>query len=242
MVWPSKQQVDGVYISCEWGEAGVRQLAPESDAVAIVDVLSFSTSVDIAVARGAVVYPYRLRDDSAHVYAESLGAVLAGSRSEVDYSLSPASLQRIPAGTRLVLPSPNGATLTLAAGGVPTFAGCLRNATAVAAAMQSAGKRLTVFAAGERWPDGSLRPALEDLIGAGAVIHALQGTRSPEAAAAEAVFLRFKPDLLSTLRECPSGRELIERGYEDDVQLAAEYDVSGVVPVLVGGGYAARGE
>lgn len=48
-------------VRCEWGLAGVRHLAP-ADVMVIVDVLSFTTSVNIAVARGAVVYPYRWRD------------------------------------------------------------------------------------------------------------------------------------------------------------------------------------
>ena len=34
------------------------------------------------------------------------------------------------------------------------------------------------------------------------------------------------------LAECPSGSELIERGFLGDVQLAEELDVDHVVPVL----------
>jgi hypothetical protein len=52
-------------IRCEWGACGVAHLVPESDAVVIVDVLSFSTCVDIAVGNGAIVYPYRWQDASA---------------------------------------------------------------------------------------------------------------------------------------------------------------------------------
>ncbi|MFL5735465.1 MAG: 2-phosphosulfolactate phosphatase, partial [Chloroflexia bacterium] len=198
-----------------------------------------STSVDVIVGNGAVVYPYRWRDHTAAAYAESLGAVLASPlRTTANgYSLAPSSLVSIPAGTRLVLPSPNGSTLSLAAQGIPTFAGCLRNAAAVAQAAQKLGKRVTVIPAGERWPDGSLRPALEDLVGAGAIIHDLRGRRSPEAELAEAAFLRFAADLPFYLARCSSGKELAGRGFGTDVDLAAALNASNCVPVLREGAY-----
>jgi 2-phosphosulfolactate phosphatase len=56
-------------LRCEWGLAGVATLAPVSDVLIIVDVLVFSTSVEIAVARGASVLPYRWRDHSAAAFA-----------------------------------------------------------------------------------------------------------------------------------------------------------------------------
>jgi 2-phosphosulfolactate phosphatase len=159
-------------IRCEWGSAGVRQFVGNSDAIIIVDVLSFSTCVAIAVGHGAVVYPYEWKDASAAAYANSLGAVLASPHRQnlTGYSLSPTSLLNIPVGTRLVLPSPNGAALSLATEYVPTFAGCLRNAQAVAHVVQRIGARISLVPAGERWADGSLRPAFEDLIGAEALI------------------------------------------------------------------------
>ena len=80
----------------EWGEAGVQRLAPHADIVVVVDVLSFATAVDVAVGRGAIVYPCRWRDDRAETLAADVDAVLAGARSGPDqavpYSLSPASL------------------------------------------------------------------------------------------------------------------------------------------------------
>ncbi len=229
-------------IRCEWGSQGVSQLAPISDAIVIVDVLSFTTSVDIAVGNGAWVYPYRGAREAAQAYADSVGALLAdfNRQTQSGFSLAPSSLLHIPAGTRLVLPSPNGSTLTLATGTTPTFAACLRNFKAVAEATRKMGKRISVIPAGERWGDGSLRPALEDLMGAGALIQQLPGSRSPEAEMAVAVYQRFAGDLGSALRQCSSGKELIGRGVGEDVELAAASGVSEGVPMLVDGAYRNR--
>jgi 2-phosphosulfolactate phosphatase len=233
----------------EWGEAGVDRLAPISDVLVVVDVLSFSTAVDIAVGRGATVYPYHLRDDSARAYADEVGAVLAaGGRTgtpDGSYSLSPVSLLTIRAGTRLVLPSPNGATLTLRAAerGAAVLAGCLRNATAVAAACRALGGSVAVIAAGERWVEagaltGSLRPAVEDLAGAGAILAALSPSKpSPEAVAAMAAFRAVSDDLDSVIKGCGSGRELAERGFAGDLDLAAELDASSSAPSLFDGAF-----
>lgn len=224
-------------LRCEWGLHGITQLASSSDAIVIVDLLSFSTCVAVAVERGAAVYPYRWYDTTAHDFAHAVGALLARPRGAGGYSLSPVSLLALPTGTKLVLPSPNGATLSLATGGTPTFAGCLRNAAAVAQVAQQCGPRISVIPAGERWADGSLRFAVEDLIGAGAIIHALVGTRSPEAQAAEAVFLASQPALAAQLADCASGRELIARGFGGDVALAAALNAGQCAPRLRDGGY-----
>ncbi len=223
-------------IRCEWGLSGVEQIA-SSDAIVIVDVLSFSTGVEVAVSRGVTVFPYRWKDESAEAYAQQRSAELATSRNRIPgkYSLSPSSLLTAPRGLRLVIPSPNGSTLAFAAmsHGATVFAGCLRNASAVARQAQAVGRRIAIIPAGERWADGSLRPAIEDLIGAGAIIQQLEGPRSPEASVAVAAFEDAAPRLQNRLLFCSSGRELKARGFIDDVEIAAEYDVSDVVPTLV---------
>jgi 2-phosphosulfolactate phosphatase len=225
----------------EWGLTGLSALLPGSTAVVIVDVLSFTTCVEVAATRDAIVFPYRGRGEDAAAFAHERNAILASTRRDAGFSLSPASLRAIPTGTRLVLPSPNGATLSLQTGATATFAACLRNASAVARAASQLGPRVAVIAAGERWPDGSLRPGLEDLLGAGAVLQSLPGSRSPEAASAEAVVLRFQDDLLACLRQCISGRELIERfDAADDVEIAAQLDVSRTVPVLRNGAFVSQ--
>ncbi len=227
----------------DWGMAGLQALAPECDAVVIVDVLSFSTAVDVAVARGAAVYPCA-REDAAAALAGEHGAKLATRRARASaaqpWSLSPGSLASLARGDRLVLWSPNGAVLSVAATerAPAVFAGCLRNARAVARAARSAGERVAVIAAGERWPNDALRPALEDLLGAGAILAALDPRQpSPEARAAIAVFQALERDLASALFECASGRELVARGYPDDARLAAELDASAAAPRLSLGAY-----
>ncbi|MCU1650541.1 MAG: 2-phosphosulfolactate phosphatase, partial [Pseudonocardia sp.] len=71
--------------------------------------------------------------------------------------------------------------------------------------------RLAVIAAGERWPDGSLRPAVEDQWGAGALIEALRARGwsglSPEAETAAASYRAVAGDLGSALGACAGGRE-----------------------------------
>jgi 2-phosphosulfolactate phosphatase len=86
--------------------------------------------------------------------------------------------------------------------------------------------------AGERWDDGSLRPCLEDLLGAGAVLAEMTGTLSPEAEAAVSAFAHFRQGLVDAICQCGSGKELIRRGFAADVELAAEYAVSRAAPVL----------
>lgn len=223
-------------LKCEWGLDGLLALQPFSDAIVIVDVLSFSTAVDIAMSNGASVLPYRWKDDSAKHFAQENGAILADGRgSGSEYTLSPASLRSVPPGTLLVLPSPNGSTLALSATGVPVYTACLRNAPAVAKCASAHGARVGVIPAGEQWRESLLRPCLEDLVGAGAVLDALPGTLSPEAEMAIAVFARFRQNLGRALICCGSGKELVEKGFALDIELAAEYSVSDLAPRLVRG-------
>ncbi len=225
-------------LRCEWGAKGVFELAPISDVVVIVDVLSFSTSTEIATNNGAIIYPYQWRDESALDYAQSVQAELSKGRLSKDgYSLSPASLTKIPAGTKLVIPSPNGSSLTLLTGKTPTIAGCLRNSEAVAKFAQKYGSRIAVIPAGEKWEDNTLRPAFEDLIGAGAILSYLNGSLSPEAETAVVAFHAFKHDLLTYLKQCSSGKELIAKGFELDVELAGAFNVSDCVPLFTENAY-----
>jgi 2-phosphosulfolactate phosphatase len=243
----------GYRVRFERGERGAIALAERrSPAVAVlivVDVLSFSTAVDVATSRGASIFPSHFRSTAesaqlAKLYDALLAVPRAKRSEESPYTLSPATLEALPDGARLVLPSPNGARCVRAAyeRGISTVVvGCLRNAAAVAAfaAARAGDGAIAVVAAGERWADGTLRPALEDDLGAGAILAALgrDAVASPEACFVARAFGAGRATLADDVRASVSGRELIESGYADDVERALQIDVSNNVPVLSTDGF-----
>lgn len=250
---PTGHGNDDVAYRLGWGSEGLADLAPRCDVVVIVDVLRFSTAVSAAVEAGATIDPFPWGDPRAAEHAERVGAALAGRRAPGAPSLSPTDLLRAGPADRIVLPSPNGSALAVEAAerSVPfVLAGCLRNASATArrAAALAHDGVIGVIAAGERWhgPNGPLRPAVEDLLGAGAILHALDPAGSvsapacdPEARAARAAFLDARPLLADVLAATATGRELIGRGDGDDVETAAALDATDVAAQLVDGRFVA---
>lgn len=235
-------------VRLDWGPVGAQ--VTQADISVVVDVLSFSTSVCVAVERGMRVYPYRWGGADAHAFATEHDAVLAVGRLEATRegavgapTLSPAGLLACPWTPRLVLPSPNGSTIAavLNNAGTEVVIGCLRNAHAVAEWLTfglERGGSVTIIAAGERWGfDGSLRPALEDHLGAGAVLSSLVtlghgGRMSPEACAAAELFDAGRERLYERVRDCVGGRELGSKDFQSDVEVAAGLNSATTVPVL----------
>jgi 2-phosphosulfolactate phosphatase len=251
-------------VRLDWGLEGADAILPGADVAIIVDVLSFTTTVTVAVEAGIRVWPYRWDDESARTFATRHRAVLAVGRARArpgQISLSPVTISATHGVARLVLPSPNGSTIAARlAGGeagspgsasqVRVFAASLRNAAALArhiaglTGVVSGGSRLSrtgapvvaIIAAGEHWPGGGLRPAIEDLWGAGAVIAGLQDLGragiSPEAQSAADAYRGVLRTLPQALLTCASGQELTDQGYRGDVEIAAAVGASEVVPQL----------
>lgn len=235
-------------VHVEWGPIGARLAAERGHAVIVVDVLSFSTTLTVAAERGIDTWVYSgpelQRLGGAEAVARSLRATSTVSRRRsgaADLSLSPAALLAAPPMRAALFTSLNGAHAVSAADSCPWLAvGCLRNRSAVARLAaawlrESPDRRLTVVACGERWSSVSsqegLRPALEDWIGAGAIVGGLLQvgvSASPEAHAAAAAFAAFD---LGGFPRLVSARELIATGYADDVELAVSVDVTRRVPV-----------
>ena len=209
----------------DWGVAGLRRLA-SADVVVIVDVLRFSTTVTDALAARQVA-------PGPAASARSQGVPLDASAHAV---------------------SLNGAAVAEAAQGsdATVLLGCLRNASAVAGAVLDIQHRraertsIAVIAAGElagRTPGAPLRFAVEDQLGAGAVIDALGALgidhTSPEAAAACEAFRGLRGAVRHLLTASASGQELLNRGARVEVLNAAAVDAASVVPVLRDGSFVA---
>lgn len=246
----AEHRQSGQRVRFDWGPTGAEAIAAGADVAVVVDVLSFTTTLTVAVERGLTVLPFTWKDERAEAYAARHGATLALGRLEAQalggdaVSLSPAAMTAVSGIERLVLPSPNGSSISfgLAEAGAQVVGGCLLNRSAVAGRVRDAGT-VAVVAAGERWPDGSLRPCAEDLWGAGAVIAALVDLGladlgvddlSPEARVAEAAFRAVEADLAARLPACAGGLELAAAGFAEDVTVAGRLDVTDVVPVLEG--------
>ncbi|UWF77848.1 MULTISPECIES: 2-phosphosulfolactate phosphatase [Microbacterium] len=154
----------------------------------------------------------------------------------------------------------NGAAVAAAADAGTVLLGSLRNAAATARAVMAEQERrgartsVAVIAAGERAPDDTLRFAVEDQLGAGAVIAALSDLgidhSSPEAAAASESFRALRRALRHLLSAGGSGRELAEGVPSTErmadagihpvtVAQAAELDAVDAVPVLRDGVFVA---
>lgn len=244
-----------LYSLClDWGPTGADAIGRGCHVAVVVDVLSFTTTLTVAADRGITIYPYRWSDESAATFARERDAVLAVGRSRAtngQVSLSPASVRAAPAMSRLVLPSPNGSTIAARLAGTSgdVIGVGLRNRRAAAESLLRRRRldpalRVAVIAAGERWHDGSLRPAVEDLWGAGALVSALvEGGwtgLSPEARAAAAAFEAVADEVGNALLHSASGRELVEIGHADDVETAARLDESDTVPILRGEAFLPR--
>jgi 2-phosphosulfolactate phosphatase len=242
-------------VHVEWGRTGAALAAARGDVVVVVDVLSFSTTLSIAVARDFTCLVY----SGAEI--ESLGgpamaAIRLGARplsrrrraaEPGEISLSPASLLEAEPGQRVIFTSLNGASVVSAAARAPAILiGSPRNATAcagLAAELMTSVRagRVTVVACGEHWSsvdpntDGT-RPAAEDWLGAGAVCAGMADlgySLSAEARLAASSWTR--PSALADVADCVSARELRAAGFAADVELALEVDADRKVPVRMSG-------
>lgn len=236
MDWEQAAQ-DRFRCRLEWGRDGARRAAARRDMVVVCDTLRFSTAVVAAIARGVVIVPRSEPKGGGTGMAHHPGGGLDSAPR-----LSPGFYNGIPAGGEVDLLSPNGATCCRLASTAPyVLVGCIVNGRAVAEAAATIAEReqygISVIACGERrdaGEDGALRFAVEDYLGAGAILSYLSSPASAEARLCAAAFLETQSHLEEILWECASGWELRQKGLGEDVRYAARLNLHDVVPILHG--------
>ncbi|MER6526101.1 2-phosphosulfolactate phosphatase [Streptomyces sp. NPDC001508] len=245
-------------VHLDWGIDAAQLAASRGDAVVIVDALSFSTTVILAVAHGAAVLPLARAElertpDLAELEAEHRARLLANDPADRQLGDVLTDVGKIQPGDRVIVPSQNGGTICSAITDAPAAAiGSFRNRTATAewgARLLAAGTvgRLTLVAAGSSWSQmgsrNALRPCIEDGVAAGAVAAALRDSGlglSVEASAMAAAFddVHSNHDIATWLRDTVTGRWLKSLdGPPDDVIDAGRLDASPVVPSLAPDGF-----
>jgi|SRR5271170_5524405 len=220
----------------------VKQNALSEAQVVVLDVLRASTTMVTALANGA--REIRLFEDIDSVLAAKKTTpppvLTAGERGCVkvpgfDLGNSPAEFAtHVIGGATVLLSTTNGTrAATAVQSAAKIFIGCLLNAGATAKVLLEridSGHTLLVAAG----TNGEM--ALEDVLGAGAIVwHLLDQTYradlplSDSAWMAYHVFIAARPRLGAALRLGAGGINLIESGFEDDIDLCAALDSKPVV-------------
>ena len=226
-----------VLLGPPWSAAAVRGAH-----VAVVDVLRATTTIATALANGAAGVIPVAEPEEAIALGNRLGrdrVLFCGERHSVriegfDLDNSPASFTpEAVAGKTLILTTTNGTRALRAvttAASVRTAA--LVNRGAVAEALARETGDVAIVCAGDA--NGF---ALEDAIGAGALVDALRaldgGVELRDGARAAALLYRTVANRLAdAIASADHAQSLAEKGFTDDVAYSAVLDVLDVVPAL----------
>jgi 2-phosphosulfolactate phosphatase len=212
----------------------------------VVDVLRATTTITTALANGASgVIPVLVPEDAAAL-GQRLGrerVLFCGERDAVriegfDLDNSPASFPpEVVAGKTLVFTTTNGTrALRAVSSAASVRIGALVNRSAVARALAAESARdVVIVCAGV---EGAF--ALEDAIGAGAIIDALLALM-PEAElhdgarAAALLYRSVAQRLTEAIASADHAQALVEKGFATDVTRCAAIDTLDVVPTLRNG-------
>lgn len=219
---------------------------PTVDAVAgmtliIIDTLRATTAITTLLAAGAkAIYPCAGHAEARSVAATLSGSVLCGESNGLkvdgfDYGNSPTEFEGIDVrGWTVVQSTSNGTrALALTASADVTFAGCLRNRTAVAQAALRRSGAIAIVCSGDQ---DATAPSVEDSFTAGAVVEAVlaaDATRTPFAGAvlARRLFRSYRRSSTAAFAESPHAAHLRRLGFANDLRFAGEMDVESVVPL-----------
>ena len=206
--------------------------------VVVFDVLRATTTMAAALSGGVEeIRVFGSLDDAARAAAAHRGArILCGEENCLppagfDLGNSPGAFRHeLHAGRTAYMSTTNGTRAIVAARAAANiFTGAIVNASAVARAVSAAGADVTLLCAGT---GGAV--AMEDVIGAGAVMAALARNSpiSPEsdtALIARRLYEAVAHDLRAALTESLGGRNVIAAGLLEDIDFAARLDALDIV-------------
>ena len=215
----------------------------EGRLVVVFDVLRATTSMAAGLAAG--VKEIRIFGDLGAARSAARGGGAAGLLCGEENCLPPAGFDlgnspgtfdpELHAGRTMYMSTTNGTRAIVATRGAGVvLTGALVNASAVANAVAARwpGRGVTLLCAGT---GGAV--AMEDVIGAGAVMDALAHSAPVEPASDVAVMARrlfhaARSDLRGALAESRGGRNVIAAGLAPDIEFAARLDAIDVVGVV----------
>jgi 2-phosphosulfolactate phosphatase len=207
-------------------------------ACVVFDVLRATTTMASALQAGVEAIHLFDNLDAARAAAEShRGArLLCGEAQCVapagfDLGNSPGQFISSHRGATMFMCTTNGTRALLAAREAAVlFTGAIVNASAVAEAVRATGREVTLLCAGT---NGEV--AMEDVIGAGAVIAALRADEMHETArVALNAFEAGRNHLAGVLSETIGGVNVRQAGLSEDIDFAARLDAVPVVGVAAG--------
>ncbi|MGE5612611.1 MAG: 2-phosphosulfolactate phosphatase [Bacillota bacterium] len=212
----------------------------DTQAVVVLDVLRATTSMAAALAAG--VKEIRIFGDVASAQQAAKAypgeALLCGEvrclpPPGFDLGNSPGAFGPNHAGRAVFMSTTNGTRAIIAARNAKIMlTGAIVNAAAVAAHLHALQLNATLLCAGT---NGHV--AMEDLIGAGAILHALQKHQaltlaSDVARLALHLFEATRHDLRAALADAQGGRNVLDAGLPDDIDFAARLDSISAVGVV----------
>jgi 2-phosphosulfolactate phosphatase len=208
--------------------------------VVVFDVLRATTTMAAALAAGvAQIRVFGSIDAARQAAAAFDGPKLLCGECEClrpegfDLGNSPADFTTKSAGKTAFMSTTNGTRAILAAVAAPKlFIGAIVNASATAQRLASLGMNVTLLCAGTNG-----QPAIEDMLGAAAVMDALTRhtaiePESDSVAIARHLYNSCRENLQAAMTQSAGGRNLLRAGLPEDIEWASRLDALNTVGVI----------
>jgi 2-phosphosulfolactate phosphatase len=211
--------------------------------VVVIDILRATSVIVHALSQGASEIIPLATVEEAFQMAKAFPrgfAMLGGERNSkeipgFDLGNSPReyAAERVK-GKKLILTTTNGTRAFHAvSSGKEIVAGSFLNIGAIAQRCVESGKDVFIFPSGD---EGNF--SLEDILCGGMLIDLItkkqkkQISLTDASSGAQILYQRFKDNLLEAFHLSHHGKELIDRGFEDDLVYCAQIDVTPLVPIF----------